>query len=83
MDELCAFNGENFVLEDLEEGFEQELIFWFVGDELEDFGEKNVIFERDFRGGVLSKVFDFLILKIGEKGTYGKCLWEKLSPRRS
>jgi len=70
-------------LEDLEERFEQKLIFLLFGDELKDFGEKNVIFLGDLRGGVFSKVFDFLILKIGEKGTSGKCLWEKLSPRRS
>jgi hypothetical protein len=53
------------------------------GDELKDFGEKNVIFLGDLRWGVFSKVFDFLILNIGEKCTYGKCLWEKWSPRRS
>ena len=70
-------------MEDLEERFEQKLIFLLFGDELKDFGEKNVIFLGDLRGGVFSKVFDFLILKIGEKGTSGKCLWEKLSPRRS
>jgi hypothetical protein len=46
------------------------------GDELKDFGEKNVIFLGDLRGGVFSKVFDFLILKIGKKCTYGKCLCE-------
>jgi hypothetical protein len=70
-------------LEDLEERFEQKLIFLLFGDELKDFCEKNVIFLGDFRWCVFSEVFDFLILKIGEKGTSGKCLWEKLSPRRS
>ena len=70
-------------MEDLEERFEQKLIFLLFGDELKDFGQKDVIFLGDFRGGVFSKVFDFLILKIGEKCTYGKCLCEKWSPRRS